>query len=925
MKTIKPLFLPALYQDSAAQGRMILRDGSTATIRVSKPDDAEALAKFFQHLSPESRRQRFFSESKPGMNMISALSDSSNPRKQVTMLVSRVADGADRIIATGSYIAHDENTAEFAVAVDDAFQGKGIGALLLERLSVIAVGNGFVHFLAVTNPNNQAMLETFRNSGFEMTEKIEDGLVQVNIDVTPRKESVARSEMRDRVFTTASIRPFFKPNAVAVVGASREPGSIGYRIMQQLTGQQFNGPVYPVNPKASVICSIRAYKSVRDIPEPVDLAIIVVPKKFVLSVIDDCAAHGVKAVVVISAGFAETDDEGKALQAQLVEKVRGYGMRMVGPNCLGLINTDPEVRLGASFSPTYPNHGSIAMSSQSGALGIAILELATKLHLGLSCFVSVGNKADVTGNDLLQYWEEDPQTNVILLYLESFGNPRRFARIARRVSRSTPIVCVKSGRTTAGTRAAGSHTAALAASDVATEALFQQTGVIRAETLEEMFDLAAMLAHQPLPQGRRIGIVTNAGGPGILATDACEAAGLEVPLVSDKTREELKSFLPAAAALNNPIDMIASAPPEHFKRTIEIAMQDENLDSIIVIYIPVGTADNKAIMEAVAEGVAAGRAAGAANKPVIAVMMTEDHANVPMKVGNETLPRYLFPESAARVLSKIVRYAEWRNAPLAIIPDFEDVNVAKARAICQKALAERNGGWLLTEEVREILKAFKLPLPAGGVAKTADEAVKIAEEIGYPVAVKLDSIKLVHKTEIGGVLLNLKTKEAVRKAFDAIKARVDATGQPEAMNGALIQPMVSGGVEVMVGVTEDPLFGPLIAFGLGGIYVEVLKDVNFRITPLSVQDASQMVRSIKGYKLLQGYRGHAPADLDALEELLLRTSTMVEEIPEIKELDMNPVFALEPGKGACIVDCRIRIEAKRVGQPVRYSFGASHS
>ncbi len=924
MKTIKPLFLPALYQDSAAQGRMILRDGSTATIRVSKPEDAEALAAFFQQLSAESRRQRFFSESKPGMNMISALSDSSNPRKQVTMLVSRVTDGADRIIATGSYIAHDETTAEFAVAVDDSFQGKGIGALLLERLAVIAVGNGFVNFLAVTNPNNQAMLETFRNSGFEMTEQIQDGLVQVNIAVTPRKESVARSELRDRVFTTASIRPFFKPNAVAVVGASREPGSIGYRIMQQLIGQQFNGPVYPVNPKASVICSIRAYKSVRDIPEPVDLAIIVVPKKFVLSVIDDCAAHGVKAVVVISAGFAETDDEGKALQAQLVDKVRGYGMRMVGPNCLGLINTDPEVRLGASFSPTYPNHGTIAMSSQSGALGIAILELATKLHLGLSCFVSVGNKADVTGNDLLQYWEEDPQTNVILLYLESFGNPRRFARIARRVSRSTPIVCVKSGRTSAGTRAAGSHTAALAASDVATEALFQQTGVIRAETLEEMFDLAAMLAHQPLPKGRRVGIVTNAGGPGILATDACEAAGLEVPLVTDKTREVLKTFLPAAAALNNPIDMIASAPPEHFKRTVELAMQDENLDSIIVIYIPVGTADNKAIMEAVAEGVAAGRAAGAKDKPVIAVMMTEDHANVPMKVGTETLPRYLFPESAARVLSKIARYAEWRNAPLAVIPDFEDVDLAKARAICQKALIERDGGWLLTEEVREILKAFKLPLPAGGVAKTADEAVQIAESIGYPVAVKLDSIKLVHKTEIGGVLLNLKTKEAVRKAFEAIKMRVDATGQPDAMNGVLIQPMVSGGVEVMVGVTEDPLFGPLIAFGLGGIYVEVLKDVNFRITPLSVQDASQMVRSIKGCKLLQGYRGHAPADMEALEELLLRTSTMVEEIPEIKELDMNPVFALEPGKGACIVDCRIRIAAKSAGQPVRYSFGATH-
>lgn len=922
MKTFQPLYLPALYQDSATQGRIILRDGSTATIRISQPADADALAHFFKQLSAESRRQRFFSESKPGMDMLASLSDSSNLRKQATMLVSRVADGKPRIIATGSYIAHDEETAEFAVAVDDTFHGKGIGALLLERLAVIAVGNGFVNFLALTSPNNQAMLETFRNSGFKMEEVVKNDLIQVNIAVTPREKSVERSVMRDRLFTTASIRPFFKPHSVAVVGASREPGSIGYRIMQQLVGQQFNGPVYPVNPKAGVICSIRAYKSVRELPEPVDLAIIVVPKKFVLSVIDDCAARGVKAVVVISAGFAETDDEGKALQAELVEKVRGYGMRMVGPNCLGIINTDPDVRLGASFSPTYPNHGTIAMSSQSGALGIAILELATKLNLGLSNFVSVGNKADVTGNDLLQYWEEDPQTNVILLYLESFGNPRRFARIARRVGRSKPIICVKSGRTDAGTRAAGSHTAALAASDVATEALFQQTGVIRAETLEEMFDLAATLAHQPLPRGKRVGIVTNAGGPGILCTDACEAAGLQVPLVSDKTRAELKSFLPAAAALNNPVDMIASAPPEHFRRTVELVMQDEQVDSIIVIYIPVGTADNKAIMEAVAEGVAAGRAAGAKDKPIIAVMMTEDHANVPMKVGTETLPRYLFPESAARVLSKVARYAEWRTSPPAIIPDFDDVDTARARAICRKALTEREGGWLLTEEVREVLKAFKLPLPPGGVAKTADEAVRIANEIGYPVAVKLDSVKLVHKTEVGGVLLNLKTEEAVRKAFDAIKARVHATGQPDAMNGALIQPMLSGGVEVMCGVTEDPLFGPLIAFGLGGIYVEVLKDVNFRITPLSVQDANQMIHSIKGEKLLRGYRGQPPADVDALQELLLRTSHMVEEIPEIMELDMNPVFALEPGKGACIVDCRIRVRERTQAQPVRYSFGA---
>jgi acyl-CoA synthetase (NDP forming) len=561
------------------------------------------------------------------------------------------------------------------------------------------------------------------------------------------------------------------------------------------------------------------------------------------------------------------------------------------------------------------------MSSQSGALGIAILELATKLNLGLSMFVSVGNKADVTGNDLIQFWEDDPTTNVILLYLESFGNPRRFSRIARRVSRSKPIVCVKSGRTSAGSRAAGSHTAALAASDVAVDALFQQTGVIRAETLEEMFDLAATLSNQPLPRGKRVGIVTNAGGPGILCTDACEAGGLEVPMVSEATRAKLKEYLPPAASLTNPVDMIASAPPDHFRKTVELVAVDENVDALIVIYIPVGTADNLAIMQAIAEGVAAGRARGAKDKPVIAVMMTEDGANVPMKVGNETLPRYLFPESAARVLSKISGYARWREQNAGIFPDFEDVDRFKAREICQRALS-RGPGWLSTEEARAVFEAFKLPLPAGGIAKTADEAASLAERIGFPVALKLDSLTLVHKTEVGGVALNLRDGAAVRQAFTSMQDRLKKTNQLQAMSGVLVQPMIKGGVEVMVGVTEDPLFGPLIAFGLGGIFVEILKDVVFRITPLTEQDARDMVGGIRGHRLLQGYRGHAAADTEALVELLLRTSLLVEEVPEIRELDMNPVFALEPGQGCRIADLRVRVEPFSEKQPARYTTAA---
>jgi acetyl coenzyme A synthetase (ADP forming)-like protein len=924
-KNTRPLYLPSPYQDAAHQGRMILRDGSTAFVRPATADDRDALAYFFTALSPESRRFRFFSEAKPGADTISACCDSADPGQGITLLAFRTVDSAPRIIAAASYIAQGEVTAEFAVAVDDAYHGKGLGGMLFERLALLAAVHGFTHFVAFTDPANRAMLDVFRHSGFAVKEDVQDDCVRFDIAVEQRPASVAHSEMRDRVYTAASLRPFFKPSSVAVVGASRQPGAIGHRILDELVKNRFNGPVYPVNPKADVVCCMRAYPSVRDLPQAVDLAVIAVPKNAVLDVVDDCAARGVRSVVVISAGFAEAGGEGRELQRRLVEKVRGHGMRLVGPNCLGLINTHPDVRLGASFSPVFPPHGGIAMSSQSGALGIAILELATKRNLGLSTFISVGNKADVTGNDLLQYWEEDPDTDVILLYLESFGNPRRFARIARRVSRKKPIVCVKSGRTSAGSRAAGSHTAALAASDVAVDALFQQAGVIRADTLEEMFDLAATLAHQPLPRGNRVGIVTNAGGPGILCADALDEGGMQVPGPSADTCAKLREFLPAAASVDNPVDMLASAPPGHFRRTTELMLLDENTDALAVIYIPVGAANNDAIMQAIGEGVAAGRASGARQKPVVVIMMTEQCANVPIKAGGETLPRYLFPESAARVLARLARYAAWRERSVSVYPDFEDCRPNVARDICRGALASRGEGWLTGEEARAVLDAFRMPVPAGGIARTAEDAVTLANQIGYPVALKLDSVSLVHKTEVGGIKLNLADAAAVRGAFAALRDDLQKAGKLKQMNGALVQPMIRGGVETMVGVVEDSLFGPLIAFGLGGVHVEVLRDVVFRITPLSEQDAREMVTGIRGYKLLQGYRGQAPADTEALVDLLLRVSLLVEEIPEISTLDMNPVFTRPPGEGCSIADVRIFVSKVRESQPVRLAVGRGQS
>jgi acetyl coenzyme A synthetase (ADP forming)-like protein len=908
MKTpIRPRYLPPPYQDTAEAGRLLLRDGTTAQVRPARPEDGEALGAFFGRLSPESRRRRFFSASPPRPELLAALCDNANPRAAFTLLVIRTQEGEARIVATGSYLAKDEKTAEVAFAVDDLFQGKGLGTLLLERLALLAVRHGFTRFWAVTHADNQAMRDVFRDSGFEVHEQLEGGDIEVDLAVAPTAASVARLELRDRVATAVSLRPFFQPKAVAVVGASRDPSAIGHRVLQALVGARFQGTVYPVNPRASAIAGLRAYPSVRELPEPVDLAVVAVPRDAVLGVVDDCAARGVRALVVLTAGFAEVGAEGRERQRQLVDKVRGHGMRLVGPNCLGLLNAAPAVRLNATFAPVFPPPGRVAMSSQSGALGLAVLAAAGRLGLGMSTFVSVGNKADVSGNDLLQYWEEDEGTGVILLYLESFGNPRRFARIARRVSQRKPIVVLKSGRTAAGGRAAGSHTAALAAREGAVDALFTQTGVIRAETLEEMFDLAALLGSQPLPRGRRVAIVTNAGGPAILCADACEASGLTVPELAAATQARLAALVPAAASVANPVDLIASAGPEQYRQAVATVLASGEVDALIWIYISVGLAETEAVGGAVREGVAQARAAGAASPPVLACLMTAPGAPAQREASTERIPAYTFPEAAGRALGKAAAYADWRTRPLGVIPDFEDLDLAAARAVCQQALVQRGAGWLSAEESRAVLAAVRLPLPPGGLAATADEAVELARRVGFPVAVKLASRQLVHKTEVGGVRLNLADAEAVRHAFAEIRGRLARENQLEAMDGVVVQPMLSGGVEVMVGVTQDPLFGPLVAFGLGGVHVEILADVRFRVTPLTDRDAADMVGGIRGYRLLQGYRGHPPADVEALQEVLLRVARLAEEIPEIGELDLNPVFALPPGQGCQVVDVRIQV------------------
>lgn len=896
-----------LPQGPLAEGQVILRDGSTAELRPVQETDHKLLTEFLERVSKEARSRRFFGDVSSETGAEQLLKDGPVDERLSLLVLS----GGDKpnVIAHGTYIrdAPDADKAEVAFIVDDNFHGKGLGTLLLERLALVAAREGIEHFYGPTETSNRQMREVFRESGFVVSEARDGSYVDVSFSILPNKESIERFEMRERIATVASLRHFFKPKSVAVIGASRDPDSIGYRIFSYLITNRFEGPVYPVNPKAQVVGSVPAYTSLEEIPGELDLAVIAVPQAAVMDVVDECGDKGVRSLVIVSAGFAETGEEGQRRQRELLTKARGYGMRIVGPNCLGLLNTHPDIRLNASFSPVFPPHGSIAMASQSGALGLAVLELAEGLGLGLSSFVSLGNTADVSGNDLIQYWEDDPDTGVILLYLEAFGNPRRFARLARRIGQKKPILVVKAGRSQAGSRAASSHTAALSASDTATEALFHQAGIIRADTLEEMFDVAALLAGQALPAGNRVGVVTNAGGPAILAVDALAADGLELPSPGKVTRDIMKAVLPSAASLANPIDMIASATAEQYRTVVQAMLSDPGYDALLIIFIPVGLAETEAVAEGIRQAVAAARQAYIF-KPVLTCFMANQGVNEALSPAGEHVPSYRFPEAAAKALGRVAQYAGWRETPLGVILDYAGLEVERARELVRRK-ADEGGGWLLPADIDTVLAAFGLPIAAGKVAQTPEEAVEIAEGYGYPVVVKLTSEQIVHKSDWNGVQIDLQDAEAVRSACQDIRNRLEQADRLDDLDGFLVQPMIEGGVELVVGMTDDPLFGPLMVFGLGGVYVEVLRDVVFRITPLTDRDVEEMITGIKGHKLLQGYRGMPEADIPAIKDLLLRVSRLVEELPELAELDLNPVKALEPGKGCVILDARIRVEA----------------
>jgi acetyl coenzyme A synthetase (ADP forming)-like protein len=721
----------------------------------------------------------------------------------------------------------------------------------------------------------------------------------------------------------SSLDAILRPRSIAVIGASRKPNTVGWNILDNLLENKFNGPVYPVHPKAASIHSIPAYRSVGDIAEAPDLGIIVVPKQHVIDVARQCVEAGVKGLVTVTAGFKEVGGEGIERERELVKLVRDAGVRMVGPNCIGVLNTDPEISMNATFAPAMPPPGSVAFISQSGAMGISILDHAVKLGIGISTFVSSGNKADVSGNDLLETWRDDPNTKVILMYLEDFGNPAKFIEITRELTRHKPVVIVKSGRTGAGARAAASHTGAMAGTTLATDAIIAQAGAIQVPTVAALFDVAMGFANQPLPKGPRVAIVTNAGGAGIIAADAAETNDLEVPQLAPKTQERLREGLPAEASVRNPVDMIATAHTKEYEHSLAAVLDDPNIDAAIAAFVPPLGVQVKDIASAIAR-VATSSTQG---KPVLAVLMGEH--GVPAGVEElqaSGVPAYLFPESPARALDAMCRQRAITERRVGEVPDLP-VDDAAIEAILDRSIAE--GRTMLSEgDALRLLEACGVPtLPWCGVERDPagdpdfpKRCADAAEELGLPVAMKIVDPRVVHKTDVGGVALGLESREDVEAAAAAMIDRVEtslAEGADESApkeagrhkrSGVLLQGMGPEGTETIVGMTRVPRVGPMVMFGFGGIFVEVMRDVVLRLAPLRDTDAHEMIGQVRLGKLLDGVRRQEPRDRAAIEETILRIAQLAVRHPRLAEMDINPLLAMPSGVVA--IDARVRVDAE---------------
>ena len=691
-----------------------------------------------------------------------------------------------------------------------------------------------------------------------------------------------------------------KPKSIAVIGASTKEHTIGSDIMKRLQEYKFKGNIYPVNPKGGIIEGLQAYTSVLEIPGSVDLALIVVNSKFVLSTLDQCNEKSIKGICIITAGFKETGKEGAELEKELLNKIRQYGMRCVGPNCLGVVNTHPDIQMDACFAESLPERGNIGFVSQSGALGGGILNILKDLNLGFAQFISIGNQADVNAETAIEYWENDDDVKQILLYMESIQNPQNFRKLATRVTKKKPILALKAGRSAAGASAASSHTGSLAGADKAAAALLHQSGVIREFSLQNLFETAKVFSNCPIPKGDRVAIITNSGGPGIMATDAVCEYGMQMAKISDETKEKLRSFLPAAASVKNPIDMIASAPIEHYKETLKTVVADDNVDMIIVIYLPfLGLKDidvAKAVMEIKAEH---------PEKPIIGVFMTKNEFFTKLSDMDVNIPFFMYAEQAADGLNRLNQQRLWMEREEGKIPCY-DVDREKVKNIILKSINDGRDQ-LTTLESIDVLQAYGIRACKYGLATNIDEVVTLGNSIGYPVVMKMTSKTTSHKTDVGGVVVNIRSEEQLRNEYNALLSRLEEKGLLDGLEGVIIQEMVKGNREMVCGIATDPQYGPMMMFGLGGVFVEVMKDVTFRIAPLTDNDAIDMIKSVKAYKLLEGARGTTPANIEQIKETLLRLSQLVNDFKFIDELDINPLLISEKTGEGIAVDGRIKV------------------
>jgi acetyl coenzyme A synthetase (ADP forming)-like protein len=874
----------------------LLTDGRVVQVRPIEPTDADGLIRFHESLSAETTRLRFFA-------IHPHLSDAEVARFTTVDHHDREALVAlvdDELIAVARYDRlPDTSEAEVAFVVADAWQGSGVGSLLLEHIAARARTEGLMRLVADTLTDNRRMQRVFADSGLAPEHTWDRGVEHLVMRLDVSDELDARIWTREHVSEARSVGRLLRPRSIAVIGASSRSGTVGHEIVRSLIGAGFPGPIYPVNARGDAVEGIAGYRSISELPGSIDIAIVAIAADRVTSVVADCAAKGACGLIVISGGFAEVSAAGAQRQRDLTSAARRHGMRVIGPNCVGVVNTDPDVRLDATFGAATALPGPVALASQSGAVGIAVLDAATRAGIGMSSFVSLGNKADVSSNDLLQYWEDDERTTVVLLYLESFGNPTKFARLARRIGRMKPIIAVKSGRTAAGRRAASSHTAAMAADDDAVAALLHHCGVVRVDTIDELLDTALVLAHQPLPADRRVAIVGNSGGPGIMGADACVTANLTLAQISDDSQGRLRSQLSAAASASNPVDLLGDASPSTYRAAIATVAADPGVDAIVAIHAPTLVADPDEVAAAVGSSDTSG-------KPLVSVIIGRDRGLLG-SVGETRVPVFGSVEPAIAALGHAATYAGWRARPADSEPVRDDIDLTVAGALVDRVLdADPSGRWLTQDEVSVLLATYHVRHLEGIIVHDVDAACAAAARAGYPVVLKADGPDLVHKSDVGGVAVDLQSKEAVAKAWHDMTATIGSR-----MTGALVQPMARPGVELIAGIVRDDNFGPLILFGMGGVAAELLRDRGVRVAPVSDLEADELVHSLRCTPLLTGYRGSEPVDVRAIADLLVRLGLLARDLPQIREVDLNPIIATADGVVA--VDARVRVAPVTAG------------